>query len=52
MIGGGWNLDLIHRIQFWGYGYPVFVQAFYEEILPDLVDVGGGSGPDRFYYER
>ena len=47
--GGGWNIRFIHQIQSGEYGYPVLFKHFTEEILPALVDVGGGSGTGSLY---
>ncbi len=47
--GGGWNVRFSHHIQSGEYGYPVLFQNFTEEILPALVDVGGGSGTGALY---
>ncbi len=47
--GGGWNVRFSHFIQSGEYGYPVLFQHFTDEILPALVDVGGGSGTGALY---
>jgi len=47
--GGGWNVRFIHQIQSGEYGYPVLFKHFTEEILPALVDVGGGSGTGALF---
>lgn len=47
--GGGWNVRFSHHIQSGEYGYPVLFQNFTDEILPALVDVGGGSGTGALY---
>jgi len=47
--GGGWNIRFIHQIQSGEYGYPVLFKHFTEEVLPALVDVGGGSGTGALY---
>ncbi|WP_202911886.1 DUF7133 domain-containing protein [Arenibacter aquaticus] len=47
--GGGWNIRFAHQIQSGEYGYPVLFKHFTEEILPALVDVGGGSGTGALY---
>lgn len=49
--GGGWNIRFIHQIQSAEYGYPVLFKNFTEEILPALVDVGGGSGTGALYLD-
>ncbi|MBO9153618.1 c-type cytochrome [Chitinophaga sp. GCM10012297] len=47
--GGGWNVRFSHHIQTGEYGYPVLFQHFTDEILPALVDVGGGSGTGALF---
>lgn len=47
--GGGWNVRFSHHIQSGEYGYPVLFQHFTDEILPALVDVGGGSGTGSLF---
>jgi putative heme-binding domain-containing protein len=47
--GGGWNVRFSHHIQSGEYGYPVLFQHFTDEILPALVDVGGGSGTGALF---
>ncbi|MFS4456987.1 hypothetical protein [Maribacter sp. 2304DJ31-5] len=47
--GGGWNIRFIHQIQSGEYGYPVLFKHFTEEIIPALVDVGGGSGTGALF---
>ena len=47
--GGGWNVRFIHQIQSAEYGYPVLFKHFTEEIVPALVDVGGGSGTGALF---
>ncbi len=42
--GGGWNIRFSHQIQSGEYGYPLLFKHFTEEIIPALVDLGGGSG--------
>jgi putative heme-binding domain-containing protein len=49
--GGGWNIRFIHQIQSGEYGYPVLFKHFTDEILPALVDVGGGSGTGAFFMD-
>lgn len=50
--GGGWNVRFIHHIQTGQYGYPLLYMHFTEEILPALVDVGGGSGTGAMYLDE
>ncbi|MBD3627420.1 HEAT repeat domain-containing protein [Cyclobacterium sp.] len=49
--GGGWNIRFIHQIQTGEYGYPVLFKHFTEEIIPALVDVGGGSGTGALFMD-
>jgi putative heme-binding domain-containing protein len=50
--GGGWNIRFSHHIQSGEYGYPVLFQHFTDEILPALVDVGGGSGTGALFMDE
>lgn len=50
--GGGWNVRFIHHIQTGHYGYPLLYMHFTEEIIPALVDVGGGSGTGAMYLDE
>ncbi|MCM4167715.1 hypothetical protein KCTC52924_00771 [Arenibacter antarcticus] len=47
--GGGWNIRFAHHIQTGEYGYPMLFKHFTEEIIPALVDVGGGSGTGALF---
>ncbi|MDF9799914.1 putative heme-binding domain-containing protein [Catalinimonas alkaloidigena] len=49
--GGGWNIRFSHQIQSGEYGYPVLFKHFTEEIIPALVDVGGGSGTGSLFMD-
>ena len=49
--GGGWNVRFAHHIQTGEYGYPVLFKHFTNEILPALVDVGGGSGTGSLFMD-
>ncbi|MEO5997100.1 MAG: hypothetical protein ABIN89_10180, partial [Chitinophagaceae bacterium] len=49
--GGGWNIRFSHQIQSGEYGYPLLFQHFTDEILPALVDLGGGSGTGSFFMD-
>lgn len=49
--GGGWNVRFAHHIQSGEYGYPVLFKHFTDEILPALIDVGGGSGTGALYMD-
>jgi putative heme-binding domain-containing protein len=49
--GGGWNIRFSHQIQSGEYGYPVLFKHFTEEIIPALIDVGGGSGTGALFID-
>lgn len=49
--GGGWNIRFSHQIQSGEYGYPLLFQHFTDEIIPALVDVGGGSGTGSIFMD-
>ncbi|MFK7911129.1 MAG: NPCBM/NEW2 domain-containing protein [Akkermansiaceae bacterium] len=50
--GGGWNVRFIDQIQSGQYGYPILFKHFTDEIIPALVDVGGGSGTGALYFQE
>lgn len=50
--GGGWNIRFSHIIQSGEYGYPVLFKHFTEEIIPALVDLGGGSGTGALFMDE
>ncbi|WP_161889494.1 DUF7133 domain-containing protein [Pontibacter russatus] len=50
--GGGWNIRFSHQIQSGEYGYPVLFKNFTDEIIPALIDVGGGSGTGSLYMDE
>jgi len=50
--GGGWNIRFSHQIQTGEYGYPVLFKHFTEEIIPAMVDLGGGSGTGALYLDE
>ena len=50
--GGGWNIRFSHQIQSGEYGYPLLFKHFTEEIIPALVDVGGGSGTAAYLWMK
>jgi putative heme-binding domain-containing protein len=50
--GGGWNIRFSHHIQSGEYGYPVLFKHFTNEIIPALVDVGGGSGTGALFMDE
>ena len=50
--GGGWNIRFTHQIQSGEYGYPILFKHFTEEIIPALIDVGGGSGTGALYMDN
>ncbi len=49
--GGGWNIRFSHQLQTGEYGYPLLFKHHTEEIIPALVDVGGGSGTGSLYLD-
>lgn len=49
--GGGWNIRFSHQIQTGEYGYPVLFKHFTEEVIPALVDLGGGSGTGSLFLD-
>lgn len=49
--GGGWNIRFSHQIQSGEYGYPVLFKHFTEEIIPAMVDLGGGSGTGSLFMD-
>jgi putative heme-binding domain-containing protein len=50
--GGGWNIRFMHEIQSGEYGYPKLFKRYTNEILPALVDLGGGSGMGSMYFQE
>ncbi|MEM7368946.1 MAG: heme-binding protein [Bacteroidota bacterium] len=50
--GGGWDVRFVHHIQSGEYGYPVLFKHFTDEILPALIDVGGGSGTGALFMDE
>lgn len=50
--GAGWNIRFSHQIQSGEYGYPLLFKHFTEEIIPALVDVGGGSGTGNLFMDE
>ncbi len=50
--GGGWNIRFIHEIQSGEYGYPVLYKRYTYEMIPALVDVGGGSGTGAMFFQE
>ncbi|PQA54372.1 DUF7133 domain-containing protein [Siphonobacter curvatus] len=49
--GGGWNVRFSHLLQTGEYGYPTLFMHFTDEIIPALVDVGGGSGTGSLFMD-
>ena len=49
--GGGWNIRFSNQIQSGEYGYPMLFKHFTDEIIPALVDVGGGSGTGSLFLD-
>jgi putative heme-binding domain-containing protein len=50
--GGGWNIRFSNQIQSGEYGYPVLFKHFTDEIIPALVDLGGGSGAGALFLDE
>jgi putative heme-binding domain-containing protein len=50
--GGGWNMRFIHEIQSGEYGYPKLFKRYTSEIIPALVDIGGGSGTGSIFFDE
>jgi putative heme-binding domain-containing protein len=50
--GGGWNVRFTHHIQSGEYGYPMLFKNFTNEIIPALIDVGGGSGTGALFMDE
>ena len=50
--GGGWNMRFIHEVQTGEYGYPDLFKRYTSEIIPALVDVGGGSGTGAMFFDE
>jgi putative heme-binding domain-containing protein len=49
--GGGWNIRFSQQIQSGEYGYPVLFKHFTDEIIPAMVDLGGGSGTGALFMD-
>jgi putative heme-binding domain-containing protein len=49
--GGGWNIRFSQQIQSGEYGYPVLFKNFTDEIIPAMVDLGGGSGTGALFMD-
>ena len=49
--GGGWNIRFLHHLQSGEYGYPSLFKNFTDEIIPALVDMGGGSGTGAYFMD-
>ncbi|MCE7059848.1 c-type cytochrome [Dyadobacter sp. CY343] len=49
--GGGWNIRFSNQIQSGEYGYPVLFKNFTEEMIPALIDLGGGSGTGSLFMD-
>ena len=50
--GGGWNIRFSHLVQSGEYGYPVLFKHFTEEIIPSMIDLGGGSGTGALFMDN
>lgn len=49
--GGGWDIRFSNQIQSGEYGYPTLFRNFTDEIIPALVDLGGGSGTGSLFMD-
>ncbi len=49
--GGGWNIRFLNHIQSGEYGYPTLFKHFTDEIIPALIDLGGGSGVGSYFMD-
>jgi hypothetical protein len=45
-------MRFIHEVQTGQYGYPTLFKRYTSEIIPALVDVGGGSGTGAMYFDE
>ncbi|MGV3587032.1 MAG: DUF7133 domain-containing protein [Adhaeribacter sp.] len=50
--GGGWNIRFSHQVQSGEYGYPILFKNFTDEIIPALIDLGGGSGTGSLFMDE
>ena len=50
--GASWNIRFSHQVQSGEYGYPLLFKFFTEEIIPALVDLGGGSSTGSLYMDE
>lgn len=50
--GGGWNIRFIHSVQSSQYGYPILFKRYTDEVLPALIDAGGGSGTGAMFFQE
>ena len=50
--GGGWNIRFIHNVQTAQYGYPILFKRYTDEVLPALIDAGGGSGTGAMFFQE
>ncbi len=50
--GGGWNVRFNHHVQTGEYGYPTLFKRYTSEIIPALVDLGGGSGTGSMFFDE
>lgn len=49
--GENWNVRFLHHVQTGEYGYTTLFMNFTEEIIPALVDLGGGSATGALYMD-
>ncbi len=49
--GGGWNIRFTHYVQTGEFGYPSLFKNFTDEIIPALIDAGGGSGTGSYFMD-
>ncbi|HYG73583.1 MAG TPA: c-type cytochrome [Planctomycetota bacterium] len=50
--GDGWDVHLSHVIMGANYGYPSHYKSFRDEMIPELVDYGGGSPCGSLYLDE
>jgi putative membrane-bound dehydrogenase-like protein len=50
--GDDWNVRLSHMVQTANYGYPRLFKHFADEIMPTMVDYGGGSPTGALFVDE
>ncbi|EEF63177.1 DUF7133 domain-containing protein [Pedosphaera parvula] len=50
--GDDWNVRLSHMVQTANYGYPRLFRNFSDEIMPTMVDYGGGSPTGALFVDE